>query len=181
MMRLQLSYLFGLIVIVAVCTHAVRGYAQPASSESSPEKVTNAALEQPAWMRPPPYHYDPANKADPFVPFIRKEEPAVLQPEESLPDRPLTPLEQIEVTHLRLIGVLWYPQGGEETKAMLQLPDGKGVIVQKATRVGKHKGVVIEITPEAVIVREQGQDILGNRISRDVRMQLHNNQGAQHD
>lgn len=144
-------------------------------------QVRDGSSQRPQWMEPSSYRYDPARRSDPFVPFIRKEEPVVFQGEEDQPDRPLTPLEQVEVTQLKAIGILWYPRGEQQTMAMVQLTDGKGFVLHKGMRVGRHGGVVEEITPEAIVVREQGRDILGKPISRDVLIKLHRKQGVQND
>ncbi len=132
-------------------------------------------------MQPSPYRYDPEAGSDPFVPFIRKEEPVMLQSEEAQPTRPLTPLEKIDVTQLRAVGILWYPEGEKQSMAMVQLPDGKGFVLHKGMHVGRRNGIVDEITPEAIIVREEGRDILGKQTSRDVLITLHRKQGVPND
>jgi type IV pilus assembly protein PilP len=147
----------------------------------APVEDRAASSDRPQWMEPSSYRYDPATRSDPFVPFIRKEEPVTFQNEEAQSNRPLTPLEKIEVTQLRVIGILWYPEGQKQTMAMVQLPDGKGFVLHKGMRVGRHNGIVDEITPEAIIVREQGRDILGKPTSRDVLIKLHRKQGVQND
>jgi type IV pilus assembly protein PilP len=147
----------------------------------APDEARADSLQRPPWMEPSSYRYDPSNRSDPFVPFIRKEEPAAFQSEETQPTRSLTPLEKIEVTQLRAIGILWYPEGEKQTMAMVQLPDGKGFVLHKGMRVGRNNGIVEEITPEAIVVREQGRDILGKPISRDVLIKLHRKQGVQND
>jgi type IV pilus assembly protein PilP len=155
-----------------------RAHAQVAGHE----EIKLPSGQMPAWMQPSPYRYDPLIATDPFVPFIRKEEPPALQAEDAPPSRPRTPQEKIDVTQLTAVGIVWYPQGSkQQSMAMVQLPDGKGFIVHKGMRVGRHNGIVEAITPEAIIVREQGRDILGKRTSREVLIKLHRKQGAQHD
>ncbi|GAU09675.1 hypothetical protein DPF_2406 [Desulfoplanes formicivorans] len=145
------------------------------------EEAPSLSGEMPAWMQPSSYRYDPLVTTDPFVPFIRKEEPPALQAEEVPLSRPLTPLEKIDVTQLTAVGIVWYPAGNKQSMAMVQLPDGKGFVLRKGMRVGRHNGVVDTITPEAIIVREQGRDIFGKQITRDVLIKLHRKQGVQHD
>ena len=168
-----IAWSFGLWFPGAVaCAHA---------QATKPGQSRAVSSQRPQWMEPSSYRYDPATRSDPFVPFIRKEEPVIFQSDEAQPNRALTPLEKVEVTQLRAIGILWYPQGEKQTMAMVQLPDGKGFVLHTGMRVGRHNGVVEEITPEAIIVREKGRDILGKPTSRDVLIKLHRKQGVQND
>ncbi|WP_462323854.1 pilus assembly protein PilP [Desulfoplanes sp.] len=157
----------------------VTGYA--ASTGQDPGSGDDQSASKPDWMLPPSYRYDPSSTSDPFVPFIRKEEPITLKPEKREPGQPLTPLQKIEVTQLKAIGILWYPEGTKETLAMVQLPDGKGFVLHKGMRIGRHNGIVDEITPEAIIVKERGVDILGRKKTRDVLIKLHTQKGDRND
>ncbi|MFA6810941.1 MAG: pilus assembly protein PilP [Desulfoplanes sp.] len=135
--------------------------------------TSNATGVLPAWMQASSYRYDPTNKPDPFIPFIRKEEPQKLRPLETVPPRQLGPLEKIDVTQLQVIGILWYPQGDKEALGMVQLPDGKGFVLEKGMYLGRRNGIVDNITPEAIIVKERGLDIFGKEKTQDVRIRLH--------
>ena len=113
----------------------------------------------PDWMKSKAA-YDSTGLPDPFVPFILPERDATdsLAP---VPVRPLTPLERVEISQLRLVGILWDPEGAREPAAMIELPDGKGFILQEGFRVGTRRGKVVKILPDRIIVHEHLQGDFG--------------------
>lgn len=125
----------------------------------------------PEWLAPPAYSYSPQGIADPFVPFVQppvqeeRQEPAI-------PQRPLTPLERIDVRQLNLVGVLWASAPLHEPAAMVELPDGKGFILRKGTVVGRHQGQVIEVLPDQVVVLEKVANIFGVTEERRTTLKL---------
>ena len=170
----------GAVIFVLLC--AVPGFAAQKDAPSDGSVPVNATGEKPEWMKIPSYRYDSANKPDPFIPFISKEEVQTLRPLETKPDRPLSPLEKIDATQLKAIGILWYAADeNKESLAMVQLPDGKGFVLKKGMRVGRKNGVVDIITPEAIVVKERGLDMLGKEQTRDVLIKLHSKKRAQND
>lgn len=141
---------------------------------------TKAAIppeEVPAWIHPSPYAYDPTGKQDPFLPFIRKVAEERFAPVEDDPTRPKTPLEQVEVRELRLEGVIWNPGNPESAIAMVELPDGKGFILQKGMVVGKRQGKISEIAPDRITVQEQYVTLFGEKKERRVTLKLHSEDG----
>ena len=118
-------------------------------------------FEVPDWLAPSSYSYSPAGIDDPFVPFIQPEvrEPAAAVPER--PPRPLTPLERVEVSQLRLVGIIWGAEQSHTPSAMVELPDGKGFILKTGTVVGRNMGQVVSIRPDEVVVMEEVTDIFG--------------------
>lgn len=114
----------------------------------------------PEWMAPSPYAYSPEGKPDPFVPFIQ----AIVEQEAQgpeMPQRPLTPLERIEIRQLSLVGIIWRDDSPNESSAMVELPDGKGFILRTGTRVGRNHGQVVEILPHQVVVSEMVANMYG--------------------
>ncbi len=166
---------------VLVFFWAGTGFAKGRDADPGTNDTANATAEIPEWMQPASYRYDPKDKPDPFVSFIRKEEAQALRPLETKPDRPLTPLEKIDATQLKAIGILWYPGKENTSLAMVQLPDGKGFVLKKGMRVGRRNGVVDAITPEAIVVKERGLDMFGKEQTRDVLIKLHSKKKAQND
>ncbi|MDQ7032058.1 MAG: pilus assembly protein PilP [Desulfonauticus sp.] len=128
----------------------------------------------PDWLKPPVYHYDPKGKVDPFVPFVDRVNRAFNRSQK----RHLTPLERIDVTQLRLEGILW-SSDPHLTRAVVELPDGKCFILKQGTVVGQNDGRVIKITPDKVIVKEKVMDIFGNLKNREVILKLHSKQGEE--
>ncbi|MBI3620601.1 MAG: pilus assembly protein PilP [Nitrospirae bacterium] len=80
------------------------------------------------------------------------------------------PLQQYSVKDLKLIAVIW---GQLRTGAMIETPDGKGYTVYVGTTVGNREGVVKQIKPDQLVVREQYTDIFGERKEELVVLDLH--------
>lgn len=103
--------------------------------------------------------YDPTGKPDPFEPLF-KEAPSVAVAEtKAKRRRPLTPLEKIDLSQLKLVGVI---RGESGNRALVEDATGKGYIVSKGTYIGIHGGRVIEIEKKSAVIEEEVEDILGN-------------------
>lgn len=140
------------------------------------EALLGTSDELPAWLKTPDgYVYKPAGKPDPFRPFIRQAQPAeAFRP--MTPQRPLTPLERIEVGQLRVVGIV-SRTGSQGVLAMVEMPDGKGYVLRPGVAIGRHGGVVRRITATEVIIQEQGHDITGKEQTRDVVLKINPTQG----
>lgn len=107
--------------------------------------------------------YRPAGKVDPFLPLF-EEKPAA--PDESADAEkkkkkrrmPLTPLERVDLSQLKLVGIIQAPN---ENKALVEEASGKGYIIKKGTFIGIHAGRVLEIQKDRVIVEEEVENVLG--------------------
>ncbi|WP_291319945.1 pilus assembly protein PilP [Desulfonatronospira sp.] len=125
---------------------------------TTPTQADEQSPPEPDWMQVEAPQYSPEGLQDPFVPFVMPEEPPDTLPAmERL--RPLTPLERVELGQLRLVGTIKSPE--QEVMAMVELPDGKGVMLHKGTRIGPNQGEVVEIHPDRVVVREYIQGVYG--------------------
>jgi len=124
-------------------------------------------LPEPEWMQVDYPEYDPQGLQDPFVPFVMPEEPV-----DSVPSlerlRPLTPLERVELGQLKLVGVMQAPGRAQEIMAMVEMPDGKGFVLHKGTRLGSNQGEVVEIHQDRVVVREYIQGPYGLEKTRSI-------------
>ncbi|MFP4083786.1 MAG: pilus assembly protein PilP [Desulfonatronovibrio sp.] len=141
-----------LILLILVMTPVASAADNSASQPSDPPP--------PEWLTPSDYSYNPQGVTDPFVPFVQplaEEE----TPERSEPQRPLTPLEKVEVSQLVLVGIIWSTDPAGSPSAMVELPDGKGFIVNKGTTVGKNQGKVTAIQPGQIIVQEEVTNMFG--------------------
>ncbi|WP_161946342.1 pilus assembly protein PilP [Desulfonatronum thiosulfatophilum] len=144
--------------------------------------LMGTALELPLWLQTPDgYWYRPDDKPDPFRPFVRP-----IPPEESfqpqIPQRALTPLERVEATQLRVVGILWnelFPERG--LAAMVEMPDGKGYVLRPGMFVGQYGGAVHQITTGEVVIVEQGRDIAGREQTREIILRLNPSRGDGHD
>jgi len=123
-----------------------------------PAQDNDQRSPDPDWMQVEAPQYNPEGLQDPFVPFVMPEEPPDALPAlERL--RPLTPLERVELGQLRLVGTMQPPE--QEIMAMVEMPDGKGFMLHKGTRIGPNQGEVLEIHPDRVLVREYIQGAYG--------------------
>ncbi len=103
--------------------------------------------------------YDPEGKVDPFEPLF-KEKPVIMASTKKKYDRrkPLTPLEKIDLSQLKLVGVIRAQSGN---RAMVEDATGKGYVVTKGTYVGIHGGRVVEIAKDRAFIEEKVEDIFG--------------------
>ncbi|RQD67535.1 MAG: hypothetical protein D5R98_00820 [Desulfonatronovibrio sp. MSAO_Bac4] len=122
----------------------------------------------PQWMEPTGFVYTSTGLTDPFIPFIAQRPESV----PAKPDRPLTPLEQVAVTQLKLVGIIWSKPSEDAASAMVELPDGKGFIIQKGTLMGPYQGQVVSILQDSVLVEEQLTDIYGQKETRLTTLKL---------
>jgi type IV pilus assembly protein PilP len=72
---------------------------------------------------------------------------------------PRTPLERIELSQLKLVGIIVSPDGN---KALLEDATGKGYVISNGSYIGTNAGKVVEIQKDRVIVAEEVQDARGN-------------------
>jgi type IV pilus assembly protein PilP len=141
------------------------------SSLSTPEGQgpTGNALGASQPAAPGEYSYNPSGRRDPFAIVLR--DPKMGEENQSLP-----PLQQLSLTELNLIGIVW---GGFGYSAMVQAPDGKGYTVRQGTRVGPNGGAVSSITENAIVVQERFTDVYGNKQMREYVKLLHAKEGAE--
>ncbi len=123
------------------------------------------------------YVYDPTGKLDPFAPIFREQGGSgEIQPKKEKKTRrvPLTPLEQISLSQLKLVAVMLAPSGN---KALVEEVSGKGYIIEEGTYIGMNSGRVVDIMINKVVVEEEVEDILGNFTIRKTEMKLQKTPG----
>lgn len=81
----------------------------------------------------------------------------------------LSPLEQLELTQLKLVGIIW---DIKDPRAMVEDGAGLGYVVKVGTPIGNNDGKVKAIHRNQIVVEELGNDIYGNRKKHDVSMGL---------
>lgn len=104
------------------------------------------------------YRYNPAGKRDPFYSKLWKEDSAI-----ELPKRAAIGLQKYEITEINLVGIVW---GALGRKGVVETPEGKSYMINVGTPVGKHGGIVKEITEKEVVIQEFATDYLGNRVEK---------------
>jgi len=123
------------------------------------------------------YVYDPIGKIDPFAPMFRAktETPEVSEKKAGQPERkPMTPLEKIALSQLKLVAVMIAPSGN---KALVEEASGKGYIVNEGTYIGTNSGRVLSILLDKVVVEEEVEDVLGNLTIKKTEMKLQKTPG----
>lgn len=140
-------------------------------AEAKPEGQLIAGVAQEIIAADKVEGYNPQGKIDPFAPLFKDDETEkkAKAEEEQTPDkkveRPkrerLTPLEKVDLSQLKLVGIVRAPSGN---RALVEESSGKGYIITQGTYIGIHYGKVTEILRDRVIVEEEDEDFLG-RIS----------------
>ncbi len=123
------------------------------------------------------YAYDPTGKIDPFAPIFREkgESPEASEKKEGKPERkPMTPLEQIALSQLKLVAVMIAPSGN---KALVEEASGKGYIIHEGTYIGTNSGRVLGILLDKVVVEEEVEDVLGKLTIKKTEMKLQKTPG----
>ena len=112
--------------------------AQPAPAAKAAAPPAETKAPPPA---APPYVYEAKGRRDPFRPLIapRAAEPKKIR-------RPTTELGGLEVTELKLVGIVWERRG---YYALVEAPNGKGYVLRLNDIVGEDSRVT-KITPQGV-------------------------------
>jgi len=134
---------------------------QDALASTSP----GASAKSSATVRP---LYNPKGKINPFEPLFR-EKPAVLAKKKQKKRAPRTPLEKIDLSQLKLVGIILASSGN---RALVEEASGKGYVVKKGTYMGTNAGKVVKIEKGKVIVAEEYEDYLGKVTLRNKELKL---------
>ncbi|WP_179953060.1 pilus assembly protein PilP [Desulfobotulus mexicanus] len=128
------------------------------------DKMLVAVPEQPV--------YKPEGRIDPFRPLIQ-ERPRVQQQQrsEERPERriPQTPLEKVDLSQLKLVGIVRSPMG---PRAMVEESSGRGYVVTEGTYMGLHGGRVTAIERERLVVTEIVENLAGEFREEEREMRL---------
>jgi type IV pilus assembly protein PilP len=126
----------------------------PAASSAPAAIKTQESGKQPLPNTPPSentYNYNPLGKTDPFRPFV-EEDPAfqkkIAEKKEVIS---IFPLQRLDVDKFRIVGI-----AGDQSRRIAIAEDAvkKYYPLFVGTHIGLHKGRVMEILPDRVIVEE---------------------------
>jgi type IV pilus assembly protein PilP len=116
--------------------------------------------------------YNPEGKLDPFA-SLYKEKPAAIpstgQQLTQEPRRPLTPLEKVDLSQLKLVAIIRALSGNI---ALVEEASGKGYVIKKGTYIGTRSGKVGKILPDRIIVEEESEDFSGKVSVREIEVKL---------
>ena len=100
---------------------------------------------------------------DPFEPLFKGKHGRVAAKKKrgkSAP-RPRTPLETIDLSQIKLVGVMLSDKGNT---ALVEDATGKGYVIKEGTYIGRRDGRVTQILKDRFIVEEEIEDVHGNII-----------------
>lgn len=100
---------------------------------------------------------------DPFRPMTLR--PRV----DSRPRENLSPLERLELSQLKLVGIVW---DIKEPRAMVEDSTGLGYTIRVGTAIGNNNGKVKAIRRNEVVIEESFLDVAGVRKKHDVSLKL---------
>ena len=83
---------------------------------------------------------------------------------------PRTPLERIDISQLKLVGIVVSNDGN---KALLESTSGKGYVVQKGAYIGTNAGKLVQIQKDKIIIEEQVEDVTGKMKIRKIELKLY--------
>lgn len=135
-----------------------------------PQVDTAPAPVEMAPPAPPAYVYNALGRRDPFKALIEVKKIVPVPSAE-----PLTPLQRVELSQLRLLGVI---VGKGEPTAMVSDPGGKSYILKKGIKVGMNNGVVVGIDTAGVAVEEKFYDSAGEILKDIQKIELPKREGA---
>jgi len=94
--------------------------------------------------------------------------------EEGVPEERLTPLQRIPVTDMTVESIII---SRRKSVAHLITPDGKAHIVTVGTLLGRHKGKIIRMNSDEIIVEEQFEDYLERAFKQETVLRLREKEG----
>ncbi|MBU2520968.1 MAG: pilus assembly protein PilP [Proteobacteria bacterium] len=118
------------------------------------------------------YSYKVEGKIDPFASIFRDVASEFADQGDGKKESliPLTPIEKVDLSQLKLVGIISAPSGN---KALVEDASGKGFVIKKGTRIGINSGRVVEILKTLVVVEEETENILGKTslVKRELKLQ----------
>lgn len=127
---------------------------EAADEEKLAKPAAPVANDDKAVEKTPPsktYAYDPKGKIDPFLPWTAGAEDASGSGNQVKRRIPRTPLEKVDLSQLKLVGVILSASGN---KALVEETTGKGFVITQGTYIGINGGKVSKILKDKVIVEE---------------------------
>ena len=115
-----------------------------------------------------PGAYDAIGKIDPFEPLF-KEKPVSDKKNKDKKRAPQTPLERIDLSQLKLVGIIMASSGN---RALVEESSGKGYVIKTGTYIGVNSGKVVKIIKEKVVVEEEFEDVFGKTKLRQREIKL---------
>lgn len=113
--------------------------------------------------------YNPSGHRDPFASLVKVKKVRI-----DIPEEELTPLQRVSISDMKLEGIIIL---GKKVVAHVITPDGKAHIVTVGTPMGRNRGKIKRIVSDRVVVEEQFEDYMGNRIKQETVLRLREEEG----
>ncbi len=116
--------------------------------------------------------YNPEGKLDPFASLYKEKPITVSTTGQKLlqePRRPLTPLEKVDLSQLKLVAIVRASSGNI---ALVEEASGKGYVIKKGTYIGTRSGKVGKILPDRIIVEQESEDFSGKVSVHEIEVKL---------
>jgi type IV pilus assembly protein PilP len=140
--------------------------------DQKPNQKPNQKPDQKLELSETTVTYKVEGKIDPFASIFRVESSAFADQNDRKKKKriPLTPIEKVDLSQLKLVGIIFAPDGN---KALVEDASGKGFVIKKGTRIGINSGRVIKILKGRVVVEEEAESILGKTslVKRELKLQ----------
>ena len=179
-MRLVLRGFFSriplliLVLVVGVGVSGCKKSSSPTVSKSLPplkprkSAVSAVGTSGDAGVVEGSFSYDPADYRDPFASLLD------IKKVDDIPLEQLTPLQRVSLADIRLQGIILL---GRKGVAQILTPDGKAHVVTPGTAMGRNRGKVVRITLDEVVVEEEFEDYLGEKIKQETVLRLRREEG----
>ncbi|MBT9439543.1 MAG: hypothetical protein GAS50_10185 [Desulfobacterales bacterium] len=141
-------------------------------TDAVPDQKPNQKPDQKIELSETTVSYKAEGKIDPFASIFRVESSAFADQNDRKKKKriPLTPIEKVDLSQLKLVGIIFAPGGN---KALVEDASGKGFVIKKGTSIGINSGRVIKILKGRVVVEEEAESILGKTslVKRELKLQ----------
>ena len=111
-----------------------------------------------------------ASERNPFGSLLRVKKMV----EEGVPLEQLTPLQRIPVIDMTVESIII---SRRRSVAHVITPDGKAHIITVGTLLGRHKGKVVRMNSDEIIIEEQFEDYLGRAFKQETALRLREIEG----
>ena len=170
--KFPLPILLLLVAVVMVMGSACEKAEPPAPLAPvavAPKKAAPAAVAEDTEDKAPVFSYEVPER-NPFGSLLRVKK--TLEEGESTEE--LTPLQRVPVPDMRLESIII---SSNRSVAHVITPDGKAHIVTIGTPMGRHKGKVVRMNSDEIIVEEQFEDYLGRSFKQETALRLREKEG----
>ncbi len=163
-----------LVLVVGIGVSGCKKSSPPTVSSPLPplkprkSAVAAVAVSGDAGALEGPFSYDPADHRDPFASLLD------IKKIDDIPLEQLTPLQRVSLADIRLKGIILL---GRKGVAQILTPDGKAHVITPGTAMGRNRGKVVRITSDEVVVEEEFEDYLGEKVKQETVLRLRREEG----